>query len=170
MDSAEIQMIREGQYDYMTSSSLQRSNSLLYRGQFRYLPKSLKSNRRPASFCASTAAAESNQTHDVIRHNNNNSNKRKSVTLSRSAVNNFNVDNKQKRLSDPLDDNSSIDGLIDMGLHVDQQSLLLFSVIINDDLESLKKLYRTKRIVSLDRRGNTALHIAAQSGHVNILK
>ena len=168
MDSAEIQMIREGQYDYMTSSSLQRSNSLLYRGQFRYLPKSLKSNQRPASFCAS-AAAENNQMHDVIRHSNN-SNKRKSVTLSRSAVNNVNVDNKQKRLSDPLDDNSSIDGLIDMGLHVDQQSLLLFSVIINDDLESLKKLYRSERIVRLDQHGNTALHVAAQSGHVNVLR
>ena len=147
MDTEEIHMMRGQDNNHLAKRS-HDDDSLLRKGHFRYLPLSMKTKRSVSL----DDLSDIGKTTTSIR-------KRQSLHLTE----------KSPRSSDPLD-KRNIDGLITMGLHVDQQSLLLFSVIVNGDLDALKKLYTTQRLVSLDRQGNTPLHIAAQSGHIPVLK
>ena len=162
-------------------SSFLYSDYCLPEGQFRFLTSNSRNKQRPASASQildafGESCTENDNGEDVF--NSKDSTLRRAstftvvpmdVTIRRRSNPRKSATSGQNRLSNPLDQ-THIEELINMGLHVDQQSLLIFSAIVNDDVESLKKLYSTKRLVGLDRLGNTPLHIAAQSGNIAVLK
>lgn len=57
-----------------------------------------------------------------------------------------------------------------MGLDLDQMSVLVHHAIMNDNLDRLREIYKDRKVNLVDRNGNTPLHLAARRGNPHIVK
>ena len=53
---------------------------------------------------------------------------------------------------------------------MDQIGMLTYTAILNGDVDSLKQIYKHKRVGVIDSEGNTALHVAARQANIPCLK
>lgn len=56
------------------------------------------------------------------------------------------------------------------GAVLDAYSRFLWAAVVKGNLAAVRGVYKEKRVLYVDHHGNTALHLAAKMGQLNILK